>query len=214
MSVNTSLADETEFFSKTFEPITLGDGTWYASCTGAKILAYTNPDPGPAPFQTKADATRELNNFLINQWPNARVRSALYQIKQVIDTPDWGPDTMVKMLPDLDVAFFDGRLRSRVHASWQDWHSIQSLNPPVPDFANLLGITWFRCQTNTCSICLNRQKICLDPGGPRLLMLQTLVHEMVVSTNSTLPRPTQKCAYGGLACLGFPQLPPATSRQH
>ena len=47
---------------------------------------------------------------LSKQWPNAKVKDALNRINQVISTPDWGPDILVKILPDLDVAFFDGYL--------------------------------------------------------------------------------------------------------
>lgn len=38
---------------------------------------------------------RELTDFLIiNQWPNAKVRFALDRIEQVINTCNWGPDTL------------------------------------------------------------------------------------------------------------------------
>lgn len=187
MSANSSQAVRKWFYFATFQPITLGSGTWYRSCTGEDLLAYTNPIPGPRPSKSKADSTRELTNFLTNQWPNARARRALYRIKQVIDTPDWGPDTLIKMLPDMDVAFFNGQLRSRVRVSWHSGRPIQFLGTPITRFAKALAVTAFDEGNNICYIYLNRDKICSHPSGPRMVMLGTLIHEMIVSINSTLP---------------------------
>ena len=40
-------------------------------------------------------------------------------MRAVIDTPDWGPDILIKILPDLDVAFFNGLLRNKIQVSWK-----------------------------------------------------------------------------------------------
>ena len=190
----------------TYKPVTLGHGTWYNNRTAGDILAYTRPIPGPRPSMSKSNSVRKLTNFLNNQWPNAKVKDALDRINQVISTPDWGPDILVKILPDLDVAFFDGYLRSRVQASWQDGFSAGQA------FARVLGNTNFDKMTNTCHIRLNRYIICFGTVEPRQQMLHTLIHEMVVSIISTVSTHLPKYTYGGLACLGFAHLPPPTSR--
>ena len=59
---------------------------------------------------SKAEATTRLTDFLINQWPgDDDVRFTLRRMRQVIHSPRWGPDILVKILPDMDMAFFNGR---------------------------------------------------------------------------------------------------------
>ena len=85
----------------------------------------------------------------------------------------------------MNEAFFNGLLRHRVQVSWEDEASVKSLN--IPNFANILGVTAINHEKNTIHIRLNRRAICFDPNGPRSQMLQTLVHELVVSINGTVP---------------------------
>ncbi len=124
-----SLTDRQRFYFDTFNPVTLGNGTWYGSCSEADIAAYTNPVPTPLspPFNSKAEGTRELTNFLTNQWPDYTVTDALNRMREVIrtPTPDWGPDVLVKIFRDIDVAFFNCALRFRVLVSWEDTVSMQ-----------------------------------------------------------------------------------------
>ena len=106
-------------------------------------------------------------------------------MKEVIWTPGWGPDTLIKILPDMDKAFFNGLLRHRVQVSWEDEASVRSLG--IPDFANKMGVTAFHHDNKTAHIRLNRRAVCFHSDGPRSQMLQTLVHELVVSINGTVP---------------------------
>lgn len=202
-----------QFFFDTFRPITLGCGTQYDSCTAGDIAAYTSRFPGHKPFMSKADSTRELTKFLNNNRSHARTRIALDHINRVIHTPDWGPDVLVKILSDMDIAFFDGRLRVRIHVSWQDGRSMQpsghsNLHPFIP-----LGTTVFNGTNNACDIRLNREKIRFGAAEPRTQMLQTLVHETVVGISGTMQcPPPEMCADEGPACLGSAPLRPPTSK--
>ncbi len=94
------------------------------------------------------------STFLTNQWPNDTVTDALNRMRQVIrtPTPDWGPDVLVKICRDMDVAFFNCILRFRVRVSWEDSASMQSARFPDPDFANRLGSTQFDRANNNCYI--------------------------------------------------------------
>ena len=58
---------------------------------------------------SKAEATTRLTDCLVNQWPGEDARFALRRMRQMIHTPGWGPDILVKILPDVDMAFFNGR---------------------------------------------------------------------------------------------------------
>ncbi len=113
-----ALTDRQRFYLDTFNPVTLGNGTLYCSCSEADISSYTNPVPTPLspPFNSKAEGTRELTNFLTNQWPDDTVTDALNQTREIIrtPTPDWGPDVLVRIFRDMDVAFFNCVLRFRV----------------------------------------------------------------------------------------------------
>lgn len=71
----------------------------------------------------------------------------------VVDTLDWGPDVLLKILPDLDGAFFNGLLRNKIQVSWQDVFSIRALESPSSEFDDLNGI---------CYVYLNRHKICQE----------------------------------------------------
>ena len=92
-------------------------------------MAYPRPNSWPKAFDVQVGFSQKIDKLseqpmadlrrlerLDKQWPNAKVKDALDRINQVISTPDWGPDTLVKILPDRDVAFFDDYLRSRVQA--------------------------------------------------------------------------------------------------
>ena len=102
--------DEDAFFSYIHMPTTSDSGTQYDGFTTADLLAYTYPVFNLKPNTTKANSTKELTDFLTNQWPNNDVANALNRMRAVIDTPDRGPDVLIRILPDLDVAFFNGLL--------------------------------------------------------------------------------------------------------
>ena len=210
MSASMSQTDRAKFYVDTCQPIRLGSGTWY-SCTNEDLCSYTRPVPTAArPSRSKAASVTDLTNFLTHQWPNARVGVALDNMRQVLDTPDWGPDILLKMFSDMDVAFFEGQLRNRVRVSWYDGCPSQLGNPPIRDSQGF-GITHFDPVDNTCYIFLNRDIILDNPTDPRMMMLETMIHEMVVSLASTMPSHPKSLLMSRPACLGLPHLCPPTS---
>ena len=181
--------DRLQFFYDTYQPIRLGYGTQYHGVTQSDLYAYTRPISWYIykPHTNKAASTKQLTDFLANQWPNQIARDALMRMREVISTPGWGPDMLVKILPDMDEAFFNGLLRSRVQVTWEDEFTVQFSTLPIPRFAYLLGATGYDHNNDICYIRLNRSSICERHSGSRKLMLQVLVHELVVSTRSVLP---------------------------
>ena len=123
---------------------------------------------------SKASSTKELTDFLTNQWPSNNVKNALNRMRAVIDTPDCGPDILIKILPDLDVAFFNGLIRNKIQVSWQDEYSMQASGFPRSDFHLDLGSTEFDSLNGICYVFLNRHNICDEPD-PRQAMSQTLL---------------------------------------
>lgn len=184
-----SRADHEKFFSDTFVPITSASGTQYDSCRYEDILAYTSATNGPKCCLPKRFSTWVLTKYLTERWPNERARDALHRINQAISTPNWGPDLLVKLMPDLDTAFFNSRLRTHVQVAWKDESSIVFMDEDTDTlFPNALGLTLFNSVNNSSYIFLNRDNVCHGKPDPRVAMLQTLVHEMVVSNKqSTCP---------------------------
>ena len=180
------LQNRDRFYSNTFKPVTIEDGTRYDQCSAEDISAYTSPVPGRPALLSRAEGIRVLNGFLSNDWPNKATQDALERIRRVIRTPGWGPDVLIKVSHDMDTAFFNGHLRSRVLVSWQDEQVMHTI---VPDFRYLFGCTSHSRNSNTCLISLNRVGICYGPAEPRRQMFQTLTHEMLVSSNNPPPPP-------------------------
>lgn len=175
--------DEELFFENTHEP-TSNVGTHYDGFTKSDLLAYTRSVFNLKPYTTTASSAKELTDFLTNQWPNNDVVNALNRMRAVIDTPGWGPDLLIKILPDLDVAFFNGLLRNKIQVSWQDGFSMEDLEFPCSGFDTALGGTEFDHLNGICYVYLNRIFICYEPDF-RQAMLTTLFHELVVSMHAS-----------------------------
>ena len=151
-------------------------------CSHDDIAGYTKPSFGTRLQSSKADATRWLTSFLVDHWPSRKVKEALDRIGQVLCTPVWGPDMLVQIARDLDTAFFDGRLRDTIQVSWEDVDTFWGSN-----IIGKLGLTGFDEVENICYISLNRYAIQGGETEPRMQTVQTLTHEMLVSSNITKP---------------------------
>ena len=96
---------------------------------------------------------------------------------------------MIKALADLDIAFFDGRLKGSVVAIWATEREIvDKVLSGVEHRSGFKGL----CQPlapeenegqQRCKIWLNSDSI-FDVPDPRLQMWQTMFHELVVSVSS------------------------------
>ena len=197
-----SLTSEFPFLSCTFQSLESGPDTQYAGCSAEDIAAYTRPIPSLRSQSSKADATRWLTTFLVDQWPSQRVVDALNHIDQVLWTPVWGPEMLIQISRDLDTAFFHGRLRDSIKVSWEDVHTTPFLGS---DLMEVLGVTRFDEDDNICYILLNRYAIQGGPIEPSTQTVQTLTHEMVVSSNMT--KALRNYVDCGPACLEFPLFP-------
>ena len=173
------------FLFYTFQNLNPRLAIQYGGCSADDIAGYTKPCPEARSQSSKADATRWLTNFLVDQWPSQKVQDALDNIGQVLRTPVWGPEMLVQITRDLDTAFFDGRLRDTIQVSWEDVHTFLG-----PNIIKVLGYTTFDGGKNICKISLNRYAIQCGPTEPRMQTVQTLIHEMVVSSNMTKPHET------------------------
>ena len=96
-------------------------------------------------------------------------------MRAVIDTPDWGPDILIKILPDLDVAFFNGFLRNKIQVSWQDEFSMQALRFPTSEFHNALGSTESLARKDTKNLNRNAWKPKVSRGVGDYLPNQLIV---------------------------------------
>ena len=170
------------FLLYTFENLDPRSTVRNGGCSHDDIAGYTKPSAGPQLQSSKADATRWLTNFLVDHWPSPKVKEALDRLRQVVRTPFWGPDMLVQIARDLDTAFFHGRLRDTIQVSWGDvdifWDS---------HIVDKLGVTNLDQGNNICYIALNRYGISGGETEPRIQTVQTLTHEMVVSSNMTNP---------------------------
>lgn len=94
---------------------------------------------------------------------------------------------MIKAFADIDVAFFDGRLRGNVVAVWASEEDIleKGCGEGKPERGCFMGL----CQPIApeenegeprCRVWLNSDAI-FDAPDPRLQMWQTMLHELVVS---------------------------------
>ena len=190
------------FLSCTFQSLEAEPDTQYAGCSAEDIAEYTRPVPSSRSQSSKADATRWLTTFLVNQWPSQEVVDALNHIDQVLWTPVWGPEMLIQISRDLDTAFFHGHLRGSIKVSWEDIYTTPFLGS---DLMEVLGITRFDEDDNICYILLNRYAIQGGPIEPTTQTVQTLIHEMVVSSEMTkVLRNYIDC---GPACLELPLFP-------
>ncbi|KAK3176964.1 hypothetical protein OEA41_008290, partial [Lepraria neglecta] len=83
-------------------------------------------DQNPFKFIPKAAAAKLATNFLrVNRQPTPEVQNALNRLFIVRWFESWGPDTIIKALPDLDVAFFGGNLRNNVGVFWKTGDAVK-----------------------------------------------------------------------------------------
>ncbi|KAL9076588.1 MAG: hypothetical protein Q9161_000920 [Pseudevernia consocians] len=184
MFTELSRKDRIRLFYQSYLPVNSWSGTPYENCTLFDISAYTEFGPNLTPYMSKARSTKQLTDFLSDQWPSREVSQALCRLDKARWAPDWGPETIIKSLPDIDVAFFGGWLRGLIQFSWQDAYTMQSLKNPNPEFANLSGDSYMDVTDNICHVRLNRDMILNISADPRKDMFGTAFHELCVSLDS------------------------------
>lgn len=167
---------------------------------------------------TKAQATQLLVDFLtpLEQLHTAQ-KEALNRLDAAARHSKWDPSLMIKALADLDIAFFDGRLKGNVIVMWATEREILERvcdgQNPEKGFTGL-------CQPlrpdenegeQRCKVWLNSDKIFNAPD-PRLQMWETMFHELVVSACSTSSkRSIDKLTDKRLSTLTLLSAPTATA---
>lgn len=178
MAGKLSPGDRTRLLEDSYLPVHSWSGVAYEGCTAVGIFAYTEPSPICEPGISKDDSRKELTKFLRDQSPNLAVKQAIARLRRASWSPDWGPETIIKAMPDIDSAYFGGFLHHMVQVSGQDEKSFTDLDPGA---TNLLGLTYVRESDNICCVYLHREEIFNKGRSPKKLMWETIFHELVVS---------------------------------
>ena len=119
------------------------------------------------PYVTKHKSTKLRTGFLIHELPSDKVIQALDRMRAVISTPDWGPDTWIKILPDMDIAFFKGLLRHKIHVSRRDKLSMQASPNPDPEFYRSYASTVFNSTSSIYHVHFKKERERLFQRGRR-----------------------------------------------
>ena len=139
---------------------------------------------------SKAEETQILAKYLtpLHLLP-ASQKGALDRLEAAARHPDWDPSLVIKALADLDIAFFDGRLKGSVVAVWTtERGTVEKGTDGVKHRGGFMGL----CEPlapeesegrQRCKVWLNSDSI-FDVPDPRLQMWQTMFHELVVGTSS------------------------------
>ncbi len=141
------------------------------------------------PPRDKAKATEFLATFLTptEALPTEQTL-ALSRLKAAANHPEWDPSLVIKALADLDIAFFDGRLKRHVIAAWATETELvekgcggRKPKQSVTGFCQLLDPEKHEGKQR-CKVWLNSDTIFDMPDPPRV-MWETMFHELVVSAS-------------------------------
>lgn len=102
-------------------PITVLTGTPYP-CTQQQISDYEQVNGREIiQFMSLEETTVQLTEFLDPKRLLYRHEvEALHRLSQARWDQHWSPDIIVKVLPDIDAAFFNNRLRGNLVVFWSD----------------------------------------------------------------------------------------------
>ena len=171
-------------YREAFEPFHADGGTPYP-CSQGEINFHRRGKflhPNKGPFVGAIEATFEIvwHNKETRKVPPRESAAIDRLIEAILDAEEngYGPDIIVKAFADLDLVFFDGRLRGNVCVQWasdeyfQKWH--------VPAGAWGFTVRPQPGESGQCRMKLNAKTILLDPSTdtPFKTMFGTMLHEM------------------------------------
>ncbi len=171
-------------FKKAFQPFHVDSGTRYP-CSQREIDFHLHGRflrPNKGPFVSAMQATSDIvwHNKETREIPPFESAAIDRLIDAILDAEEcgYGPDVMVKAFADLDVVFFDGRLRGNVSVQWASdeyFHKWQ-----VPPGAWGFTVKPEPGEMGQCRIKLNTKTILLDlsTDTPFKTMFGTMLHEM------------------------------------
>lgn len=171
-------------YKQAFEPVNAKSGTHYL-CSQSDITFHhceKFPHPNKGPFVSAIEATSEIvrHNKETRKVPPLELAAIDRLIDAILDAEDngYGPDIIIKAFVDLDLVFFDGRLRGNVCVQWASDEYFQKWQ--VAPGAWGFTVRPQRGEMGQCRVYLNAKTILLDPStdSPFKTMFGTLLHEM------------------------------------
>ena len=171
-------------YNESFKLFRADSGTRYP-CSQSEIDFHhrgqffrTNKGPFVSAFEATSEIVR--HNKETRKVPHPELAAIDRLIDAVLDAEEYGcgPDIIVKAFSDLDLVFFDGRLRGNVCVQWASNEYFQQWQVP-------LGAWGFTIkpqpgEVGQCRVKLNAKTILLDPSTdtPFKTMFGTMLHEM------------------------------------
>ena len=171
-------------YKQAFEPFDAGSGTRY-SCSQSDINFHHRgrfPHPNKGPFVSAIEATSEIvrHNKETRKLPPHELAAIDRLIDAILDAEDqgYGPDIIIKAFADLDLVFFNGRLRGNVCVQWASDEFFQKWQVPPGTWG--FTVRPKRDEMRQCRLYLNAKTILLDPSTDTSFktMFGTLLHEM------------------------------------
>lgn len=141
------------------------------------------PKGSPHSVRSPKDATLDLERFLDpSASMGSTVHAAIARLRTGLKIDNWNPDIVLKAFYDLDIVFFNSKLRGQTTVTWRcvPWWNERCGHRD--DYRAVQGQAEYLGQ-GKAAIYLNAWAVFLDPSipDPKLLMWQVLLHEMVVS---------------------------------
>ena len=119
MDTRLSRGDITRLHNQTVYSVKAASGT-PPDCTQADIDAFCklSRTVRSTKFLPAEVSIQTLTSFLSQQTPTPDICDALAQLRIAAWGPDWGPDIIIKVLRDIDTAFFNSRLCGNGKVHW------------------------------------------------------------------------------------------------
>ena len=142
------------------------------------LSAFITKNSGP--FISQSQATQEVvDHNRLSREPSSAELAAIQRLREALEVEDhlWSPDIVIKAFHDLDIIFFNGRLRNNVQFQWKTPEAfIPHVQPD--DFA--LGATNRTGRVGQMSIILNAHNLLFRNviQKPRMQVWSTALHEM------------------------------------
>ncbi|MCJ1467102.1 hypothetical protein MMC07_005724 [Pseudocyphellaria aurata] len=134
---------------------------------------------------TERESHQLLGSFLNpNRTPASDEIFALRRLRDAVllERDDWHPDIVIKALPDIDTAFFNGMLRGNIKVQWVDDALLDAnmRGPRGPAIVMANTRYLHPRQPHGCtSIWLSLQGVLEPARNPRQRMWQALFHELI-----------------------------------
>ena len=178
LNMDTRLSREhiTQLYNLTVCSTEAQNGTPY-DCSQADIDAFHTfaRTVRSTKFLPAEESIQMLTSFLTQQNSTADICDALARLRLAAWDPNWGPDVIIKALCDIDIAFFNSRLRGHVKVYWCNSSNehIRRRLPQVPR-----GLMSPGEREGQCTVFLNADTI-FAKRNPCKQMWRTTLHELV-----------------------------------